>query len=79
MNLAPQNRLTRIYDSRPDPPLSFQSGDIFGLWEGTHLLSNTRGVHNNRQNRTNGFNYIASSPQTSYTANQQLILSLIHI
>ena len=76
MNMQPHNRLTFVYVSRPDPPLSFQSGDIFGLWEGTHLLSNTRGVGNVGQNRTNGFNYIASSPQTSYTANQQLIRGL---
>ena len=71
INIEPQNRLTHIYTFRPDSPISFQRGDIFGIWEGTNNYANTREVDNIRQVPVPGFNYNASSPQTSLSGGAQ--------
>ena len=76
INVSP-NQVTHIYTVRPDPPLSFQNGDIFGIWEGTNNYANTREVDNirpvsgTRHTGTEGFNYEALSPQTSYTGGEE--------
>jgi hypothetical protein len=63
------NRQTRIYTFAPNPPLRFQSGDIFGLWEGRNNDRNTREVDNIFQNLTSGFNYRATDgPMTELEA-----------
>ena len=78
IDVKAQNQLTHIYTVRPDPPLSFQSGDIFGLWEGTNNYANTRAVDNIRPINgtkhvgTTGFNYEAESPQSTYAGADQM-------
>lgn len=70
--MIPQNRQTQIYTVAPDPPLRFESGDIFGLWEGANNEIHTREVENIYQNLTDGFNYRASSgPQTELSTDSQ--------
>lgn len=71
IDIQPQNRLTHIYSFRPDPPISFHRGDIFGIWEGNNNHANTREVDNIRQVQVSGFNYEASSPQTSFSGGSQ--------
>ena len=68
IDVDPINRQTRVYTFAPNPPLRFQSGDIFGLWEGRNNDRNTREVDNIYQNLTNGFNYRATNgPMTEIT------------
>ena len=68
IDMNPLNRQTQIYAVAPNPPLRFQSGDIFGLWEGTNNDMHTREVENIYQNLTDGFNYRATSgPLTEIT------------
>ena len=61
IDVNPINRQTRVYTFVPNPPLRFQSGDIFGLWEGRNNDRNTREVDNIYQNLTNGLNYRATN------------------
>ena len=67
IDMKPQNRQTQLYTFVPDPPLRFQSGDIFGLWEGRNNDINTREIENLLQNLTDGFNYRAVTLQTEYS------------
>lgn len=71
IDIQPQNRITHIYSFRLDQSISFQRGDIFGIWEGTNNYANTREVDNIRQVQISGFNYEASIPQTSFSGGAQ--------
>lgn len=72
IDVNPLNCQTQIYTVAPDPPLRFESGDIFGLWESTNNVIHTREVDNIYQNLTDGFNYVASSgPLTEVSVESQ--------
>ena len=78
------NRQTQIYTFAPDPPLRFQSGDIFGLWEGRTNDRLVRDVDNINQNLTGGFSLKArDSPMTEvatdYLQQTQLGIPLVAV
>ena len=82
--MDPMNRQTQIYTFAPNPPLRFQSGDIFGLWEGRTNDRLVRDVDNINQNLTGGFSLKArdgpmTEVATDYLQQTQLGTPLVAV
>ena len=59
---------SHVYVITPNSPLSFQAGDILGVWEGPMIIANTRAVDRIHHITTDGYSYNASSPQNEFSS-----------